>query len=299
MIWILLVLLYGLFKGLREIAKKKAMTKNSVMEVLVAYTILSFVMVIPEAKDAMGMPGRFYIYVALKSLVIFIAWMCSFRSLKHLPVSLYGILDLSRVLFATFLAVTVIHETLSFNQIMGMLLVCCGLLLLKFKPAFLYSLLEKGNSQSPTDSKTQIQSDGKYKLYVFCAFVSCLLNAVSGLMDKILMKDINSSQLQFWYMLFLVIYYVIYMLVTRTPMSKTVLKNGWIWLMALIFVIGDKALFVANANPDSRVTIMTLIKQSGCVITIIGGRLVFKEKDTTYRLVCAAVVIAGIVISVL
>ncbi|MCQ2482366.1 MAG: EamA family transporter [Clostridia bacterium] len=299
MIWILLVLLYGLFKGLREIAKKKAMTKNSVMEVLVAYTILSFVMVIPEAKAAMGMPGRFYIYVALKSLVIFIAWMCSFRSLKHLPVSLYGILDLSRVLFATFLAVTVIHETLNFNQIMGMLLVCCGLMLLKFKPAFLYSLLEKGNSQSPTDSKTQIQSDGKYKLYVFCAFVSCLLNAVSGLMDKILMKDINSSQLQFWYMLFLVIYYVIYMLVTRTPMSKTVLKNGWIWLMALIFVIGDKALFVANANPDSRVTIMTLIKQSGCVITIIGGRLVFKEKDTTYRLVCAAVVIAGIVISVL
>ena len=46
MMWILLVLLYGLLKGGREIAKKKAMTKNTVMEVLFVYTLMSFVLVL-------------------------------------------------------------------------------------------------------------------------------------------------------------------------------------------------------------------------------------------------------------
>lgn len=296
MTWILLVLLYGLFKGLREIAKKKAMTHNSVMEVLISYTAISFLMVVPQIPNAMGMPPKFYLYVALKSLVIFVAWMCSFRSLKHLPVSLYGVLDLSRVLFATLLAVTVLHETLALNQTVGMLLVCLGLILLKFKPKFLRRLCEP--EQETTKGEVALP-DKRIKLYVAGAFVSCLLNALSGLMDKILMKDINASQLQFWYMLFLVLYYVAYVVITRTKISWSVLKNGWIWLMALIFVIGDWALFVANANPNSRVTVMTLIKQSGCIITIIGGRLVFKEKNTAYKLLCAAIVMAGIVVSVI
>ena len=52
MTWVFLVLLYGILKGGREIAKKKAMYTNTVMEVLVAYTAISFILVVPQAKDA-------------------------------------------------------------------------------------------------------------------------------------------------------------------------------------------------------------------------------------------------------
>ena len=76
MVWILLVLLYGLLKGSREISKKKAMDKNSVMEVLFTYTLISFILVIPQVKNAGGMELRFYFYIALKSFFIFIAWIC-------------------------------------------------------------------------------------------------------------------------------------------------------------------------------------------------------------------------------
>ena len=44
---------------------------------------------------------------------------------------------------------------------------------------------------------------------------------------------------------------------------------------------------------------MTLVKQSGCLVTIVGGYLVFKEEDTAYKIFCAAVVIAGIVIGMI
>ena len=38
--WMLLVLFYGLMKGAREIVKKMALKKSSVMEVLFVYTFL-------------------------------------------------------------------------------------------------------------------------------------------------------------------------------------------------------------------------------------------------------------------
>ncbi len=296
MIWIFLVLLYGILKGFREISKKKAMEKNSVMEVLFAYTLLSFIFVIPQAPKAFGMEKKFYFLIALKSFFIFLAWIFSFHSLKKLPVSLYGILDLSRVLFATSLGVFVLHETLNFHQILGLIIVCAGLLLLKFKPPFLKKILKNDEGSVPSRDVSQTKSSS---FYVFLALASCLLNAGSGFLDKILMKDISSSQLQFWYMLFLTIYYLVYIFITREKIRKTIFKNWWILLLAVMFVIGDKALFIANGMEGSKITIMTLLKQSGCIVTILGGKFIFKEKNTIYRLFCATMVILGIVIGVM
>lgn len=281
MTWIFLVLLYGLLKGGREIAKKKAMEVNSVMEVLVAYTVLSFVMVIPQVGNAGGMEPKYFLFIAIKSFCMFLAWLCSFYTLKRIPVSLYGVLSLSRVLFATFMGIFFLGETLGLWQILGLILVCTGLLLLKVK-----------------DKKSTPESQVKW-IYIVLALVSCLFNAISGFLDKVLMKDITSSQLQFWYMLFIVIYYALFVLIKRIKLSWTVIKNPWVWALAAMFVVGDKALFIANGMSESKVTLMTLIKQSSCIVTIVGGRIFFKEKGIGYRLFCAAIVIAGIVIGLI
>lgn len=306
MIWIFLVLIYGILKGFREIAKKKAMEKNSVMEVLFSYTLISFIFVIPQAPKAFGMEIKFYFLIALKSFFIFLAWIFSFHSLKKLPVSVYGILDLSRVLFATSLGIFILHESLSINQILGLIFVCSGLLLLKFKPPLLKKIFKYDDSDFSKKEKKLISGENNLhsqtkttNFYIFLALLSCFLNAGSGFLDKILMKELSSSQLQFWYMLFLTIYYLIYILFKKEKFRKTIFKNWWIYLLAIMFVIGDKVLFIANGMEGSKITIMTLIKQSGCIVTILGGKFIFKEKNTAYRLFCAATVIFGIVIGVL
>ncbi len=135
---------------------------------------------------------------------------------------------------------------------------------------------------------------------VLMAFASCLFNAVSGLLDKVLMKDINSSQLQFWYLLFLVCFYLLFILAARVKIAFfQVLKNYWVWILSLLIVVADRVLFLANGMDGSRVTVMTLLKQVGCVVTILAGRFLFHEKNTGYKLFCAAVIIAGIVIGVM
>ena len=289
MIWVLCTLFYGLAKGAREICKKKALTKNDVFEVLFFHTLLSFVFVLPEIPNAGGLPIKMYLLIAVKSFVIFVAWICSFHALSKIPVSVMGILDLSRVIFATLMGVFFLHETMEINQVVGLILVSLGLLILP-----LPNIIAKRK-------EGKVKTENMTPFFVFIAILSCILNGVSSTMDKYFMStDMTTGQLQFWYMFFMVVYYGIYVLVRRIKLNwKSLLKNYWIWILSVLFVVADRVLFVANADPDSKVTVMTLIKQSGCIVTIIGGKLIFKEKNILFKLFCAGIIIGGIVFTVL
>ena len=278
--WIALVCVYGILKGVRDVIKKKAMEKNSAMEVLFFYTFISFLFVTPEVKNAISIDFHNIGFIMIKSAIIFIAWICSFKAIKKLPIVFYGIMDMSRVIFATALGVLVLGETLTEHKIVGMALVLIGLL-----------FVNMGKNNGGEKAKA---------VYIFLVLVSCLCNAVSELLDKMLMQSMNSGQLQFWYMFFLVVLYLVYMLVTKTKIQwRTLYKNYWVIILSVLFVIGDKALFIACSKPDSTVVAMTLIKQCSVMVTILGGRLVFKEKRTLYKMLCAAVIIAGILFAII
>ncbi len=280
--WMLLVLLYGLLKGAREVVKKKCLARSSVLEVLFFYTAIGFVFLLPETGEALAVDQSMLPQIFLKSFIIFLAWMFSFMAIREMPVSFYGVLDLSRVLFATFLGIVVLGERLSLFQMIGLPLVLTGLFMLRL-------------TQGKKAEKETVEAK-----YIVFSILSCLLNAVSGLLDKILMKDVSSAQLQFWYMLFLVLLYGAFMLVRRQKINWNTLKNNyWILILSIMFIIGDRALFIANQDVNSRVTIMTLIKQSSCFITILLGKLVYKEKNIGRKAMCALVILAGILIALI
>lgn len=286
--WIFLVTIYGLFKGVRDITKKKAMEKNSTMEVLFFYTFISFIMgAVLSFTTGSATPfemdfSKLWI-IAIKSTIIFIAWICSFKAIHRLPIGFYGIMDMSRVIIAAVLSVIFLKETPTALKITGLCLVLLGLLLVNLK-------------------KDEVTSQKSSVLCILLVLVSCLMNAVSEILDKYLMgnTDLNSGQLQFWYMFFLVVLYLGYLIFSKTKINwKSVFKNYWLIIMSILFVFGDKALFEACKYENSSVITMTLIKQCSVLITIIGGKLVFNEKNIIYKLVCAGIIICGIVISVL
>lgn len=281
--WILLVLFYGILKGIREVIKKKTLQSNTVMEVLLVYTAIAFIMILPQSKNAVAINPAYLFWIGLKSFIIFLAWIFSFKAIGRMPISIYGVLDLSRVLFATILGIVVLREVLSLPQMLGLIFVCAGLILLNQRRK------QTGNKAEKVETR-----------YVVMAIASCGLNAISGLMDKILMKDVSSDELQFWYMFFLLLFYLGYILATRTKIRWIhTFKNYWIWILSFLFILADRALFIANGMEASKITVMTLIKQSGCLVTILAGKFIFKEKNIGYKLMCAAIIIIGIVIGVL
>lgn len=286
--WIALVAVYGLFKGVRDITKKKALMINTTIEVLFVYTFLSFILsaglaVFTEDVSPLALNSNDLLWIALKSAIIFIAWICSFKAIDKLPIGFYGIMDMSRVIMAAVLSVIFLKESVTALKAIGLLLVLIGLLLVNVY------------GKNEGDKRTNAIS-------LILVLISCLMNAISEIFDKYLMSEtaLTSSQLQFWYMLFLVVLYLLYLIVTRTKLDlKKIFKNYWLILMSVLFVIGDKSLFEACKYNSSSVITMTLIKQCSILITIIGGRLVFGEKNIIYKLICAGIIIFGIIISLL
>ncbi|MBO5212182.1 MAG: DMT family transporter [Clostridia bacterium] len=293
MTWIFLILLYGIFKGFREALKKKSMETHSVMEVLFFYTLFAFLMIIPFSHNVFAISWRAHLLILFKSTIIFIAWICALNSIKRLPLSLYSIVDMSRMLFSIFFGVIFLREALGVFEIIGMALVITGITLVNLKKE-----CKNGTEEKPT------------KLIMLLVLTSCILNSISALLDKlILAKDgcvllggeiLDSSQLQFWYMLYLTSLYALYIIIKREKINfKKCVTSPSIWVMSVLFIVADRALFIANADPESKLTVMTLIKQSSVLVSILLGKIIYKEKHIIYRTLCAILIICGIVISVL
>ncbi|MBE7010621.1 MAG: hypothetical protein E7418_03935 [Ruminococcaceae bacterium] len=278
--WIFLVVLYALLKGARECMKKAALKKSGTNEILFLYTFLGFLMTLPYARSALSIDPVYIFYAFLKSAACCTAWILSLTALKRMSVSLYSVMDLGRVVFSTLLGVFVLGESFTPQKAIGMLLVIAGLLLV--------------------NAKKNASASGATAIALLAVLLNCLFNAISGMLDKILMKSIEPNQLQFWFMLFLCLLYGCGLLIRRDRISfKTLIKNPWISLMSVSLVVGDLLLFKANANPQSQVTLMTLIKQSSVIVSVFSGWLFFKEKNIAYKLLCTAVIVAGIMIPLL
>lgn len=283
--WISLTLFYGLVTGTRNALKKKALEKSPLVEVLFLYTILSFVItallsLIPSPSAVLLSNALLYPVILLKSLSVFFAWILSFKAIGKMPVSLFGVIEMSGIIFSTIFGIIFFDEPMGFYQYLGLVLVLAGIMAVN-----IYRSGEK-NAVS--------------FLPVLMLIGSCFFNSISGAMDKAIMNtgSITPSALQFWFMLCMSVLYFFYVLFTKTKISfKTYIENPLIIIMSVIFVLGDRALFAANASPDSRVTVMILIKQSSVIASIFMGRIMFKEKHILYRLLCAAVIALGIFVS--
>ena len=277
-IWIIFTLAYALLKGSREGMKKAALKKSSSTEILFFYTLIGWVFTLPYTVEALTLAPKYIFWVFIKATVVCTAWLFAFAALKNMSVSLYGITDLARMVFSTLLGVFVLGEIFTAAKAVGVALVIVGLMLANLK---------KSSS-----------SKGVSIPVLTAALLNCFFNAVSGTLDKIYMQYMKSSQLQFWFMLFMTIIYGTIILIRREKISfKSIKTNYWIPIMSISLVVGDKLLFEANANPSSEVTLMTVIKQSAVLVTVLSGWLIFKEKHIAYKLMCTAIVLVGIFVA--
>jgi len=280
--WIIFILLYGILKGAREPIKKGVLRDVGVLTALFVYTFVGFLMSAPTAVGVFSVTPFAFGLVVIKSLVIFVAWILAFVAIKKVPVSVYGICDMSRVIFSTLLGVFFLKESLTAKGIVSLVLVVIGLYF--------------------ANTKKSAENENYQMKYIWLILAECFLNAVSGTMDKYIMStgEITSSALQFWFMLLLSVFYLAYILIKREKLElKKAFTNPWLYVLSFSLVLGDRLLFIANADPESQVTVMTLIKQSSAIVTVILGRLIYKEKNILRKLICAGIILAGITLAVI
>ena len=267
--WIIFIILYGLLKGSREPMKKRLLKNVNVMTSLLVYTFIGFLMAVPTATGVFDIPPHIF------------AWILSFTVLKKLPVSTYGLTDMSRVIFSTLMGVIFLHESLTVKGVASLLLVVSGLYI--------------------ANRKTTTNKEGYHIRQIWLLFLACFLNSLSGTLDKYIMSSgtITSSALQFWFMLILSLMYLAYIVIKKEKLElKKAFTNPWIYALSFSLVLGDRLLFIANSDPASKVTIMTLLKQSSAIITIVLGKVLYHEKHIAKKLLCAFIILLGIAIAI-
>ena len=280
-IWILLTVVYALFTGFFEFSKKKALDKNTIYEILAVFSLISFLFACVSAENVFSISSYSLIIILIKSIIVLLAWIFGLYAIDKMPISLYGIIRISRVIFSILMSIFILGETINFITIIGMFIVILGLILVN------------DVSEKKEKRETSIK-------VIIIMLVSCLLNSISAIIDKKILEDITSSQLQFWFILFLTIGYWTILFIKKEKINfKDLKRNYWILLAALCFFLGDRCLFMANEIPESQVSVMTILKQISTIELIVIGKIAFKEKNITKKILCCILIIFGIALTII
>ena len=279
--WILYTLIYAIFTGFFQCAKKKAVEKNSIYEVLAVFSTIAFILVALTSNNVFNIGFTPLIIVFIKSIIIVIAWILSLNAIQKMPISLYSVINLSRIVFSIIMSVVFLGEKLTILLILGAIIIILGL--------FLVNKVSNIKSKKETDFKI-----------ILILLISCLLNSISAIIDKQVLKYINPIQLQFWFLFFLAIcYWTILLFKNKKFNFKKTKKNYWILIAAICLTVADRFLFKANEIPESKVSVMTLIKQVSVIEGIILGKILFDEKNIIKKLLCSLLIIIGIILTVI
>lgn len=275
--WILLTIIYAVFVSFCEFFKKKATKINSIYEVLACFTTFSLIFAFFITGDIFKIDYTFLPIIFFKSSIIVISWILGLKALDGLQLSLYGMIKISRIIFSIFLSWLILGEKITFTMLIGSIIIIIGLVLVNI------------TTDKDIDKKNSLK-------LIILFLISCLCSSISAIIDKKVLVYVSSGQLQFWFLLFLSIYYWLILIFKEKNFNiKTLKTNYWILIVSVCSVIGDRLLFIANENASSKVIIMALLKQLSVVISIILGRIFFKEKDILKKLLYSLLIIFGVI----
>lgn len=283
-------LVAGIFLGCWDITKKLALRGQNVIAVLTAYSILSFVLVAYEMKNAVLISGSTILLLALKSLIIYIGWNFMFLALQQLPISVITPFNTVTPLFSIILGIIVLGEVLEPMQWVGIAIMFVA-----------YYFISKVG-------KFEVKHIFRNK-YFYYMIIGSILNAVTSLIDKIAIGQVTerltsrgmeakltSGIVQVWFLFFMMLFYV-FTYLGRKYIQKEKMKLKWDWnilWMSLCIILADRIYFAGLNMPNTPISIAMPLRSVSIVVSVLVGGLIFKEPNLKKKVLCTGILIVGI-----
>ena len=142
--WLTLAFTSAALLGFYDVAKKKSLTGNAVLPVLLLNTLFSSLVFLPallSAECGLGWfegtvleasPGTLHAHglVVLKSVIVLTSWIFGYFGMKHLPITIVGPINATRPVMVLVGAMLVFGERLNACQWAGVLLALVSLFML-------------------------------------------------------------------------------------------------------------------------------------------------------------------------
>ena len=289
--WLSLAFVSALFLGLYDVAKKRAVADNAVAVVLLLTTALSTLLFSPVIISSLGEWGWFsdtifdygrqslqaHGQVMLKACITLSSWGFGYVGIKHLPLTIVGPINATRPVIVLLGALIIFGERLNALQWVGVSLAFVSILLL--------------SRASRKEGINFVRN--RYILYVAIAAV---LGATSGLYDRYLLREIDPMFVQSWFSLYQAL--IMGIVVVAMWLRGALPRFEWRWAIPLITIfltIADMAYFVALAEGDSMVAVVSMVRRSSVVVSFACGALLFGEKNLRSKAIDLIFILVGMV----
>ena len=296
--WLILAFVSATFLGFYDTSKKASLRNNAVLPVLFLNTVFSTLIFSPFLIDYIGGFGWFsgtfldtvpfsdgvqasvpeaHLLVILKAFIVLSSWICGYFGLKHLPLTIVGPINATRPVLVLVGAMLIFGERLNVYQWIGVVLAIGSVFLM-----------------SRASKKENI--DFKRNKWVWCVGLAVLMGVVSGLYDKYIMKSLSPMFVQSWFNLYQMIIMLVVCSLLWYPKRKQSTPFQWRWsipLISLFICIADFAYFTSLDDPDSMISVISLVRRSSVIISFACAVIIFKERNLKAKLIDLALLLAG------
>ena len=281
--WVLPVILSAVLLGFYDIAKKHSVNENAVMPVLFLSTLSGciavtvFLVVSGKTADLFSLTVFQLLLVFLKSILVAASWICAYFAMHSLPISIASPVRASAPLWTFFGSILLYREIPTFVQAVGMFLVFAGY--------YAFAVIGKLEGFS-------FRHRG-----MILIFAGTLLGAASALYDKFLLNvlAIPHTPLQFHFALDLVLILGAAWLMMKKSTSPFI----WKWsivVTGVLLVAADNLYFYALSMPDVKISIVSLIRRSGCIVSFLFGSWLFHDRRVRLKAAALLLILLGVML---
>lgn len=288
--WLSLAFLSAALLGLYDVAKKRSLTGNAVLPVLLLNTLFSSLIFLPtilsaefglgwfDATPLASAPGtaQAHLLVLVKSSIVLVSWIFGYFGMKHLPITIVGPINATRPVLVLLGALLVFGERLNAWQWTGVLLALASLVLLS----------RSGRREGV---------DFRHNIWILCLAVAAITGAASGLYDKYIMSRLDAAFVQSWYNL-----YQLGMMAAVTALlwwpRRQESPFHWSWAIPLISIFlsaADFAYFCALREEGALIAVVSMIRRGSVVVSFLCGALLFHERNLRSKAVDLALILVG------
>ena len=282
--WILYVICSALALGLYDFCKKQAVRENSTLPVLFLATFCgsAFYLLLSlctgRLADAWQCTPRQYLLIWVKALIVGGSWLCAYRALTTLPLSIAAPIRATSPLWVLIGATCLYREIPSLGEGIGMILVLIGY--------YFFTLL--GHREG-----FAFRNSPEMRLVI----LGTLLGATSGLYDKFLLNTlaIPAATVQVHFSVNLVVLFGIAWLVRRATVP--VKPAQWRWSIpatGVLLILADWCYFHAVSLPGVPISQVALVRRCSCIVTFLLSAYVLKERNIRAKAVALIFILAGV-----
>ena len=217
--------------------------------------------------------------VFIKAVIVLSSWIFGYFALKNLPLTISGPIKATQPVLTLFGAMLIFGERLNLYQWMGV----------AFAVASFYMLSSSGKKEGIRFTHNK---------WIYYTVISVLLGALSGLYDKHLMRGLDVMTVQVWFNVYQCFIMSFILLFGWYPHRKETTPFEWRWnipFISLFLCIADWVYFYALTDPDSMISIVSMIRRSNVLVTFAAGALFFHEKNLKSKVVDLVLVFIGMV----